>query len=518
MYRVPDVQAVQEVAERLGVALTAADAVIYQQHLAQMLGEFDEFVQSRTEQVPPPRFPGAREPGHRPTPEEDPHNAWMWKCRIEGADEGLLTGKTVSYKDHIAVAGIPETFGAFALEGFVPDYDATVVERALAAGGTVTGKNVMNGLAGGFGFGGGSGDYGRPLNPHNPDHLTGGSSSGSAAALALREVDISFGGDQGGSIRIPASWSGTIGLKPTFGLVSHFGVGFGSDQSIDYTGPMTMTVQDAALALEATAGYDGRDPRQTKAVPDVYDATSTLDAGIAGLRIGIVEEGFHQASPDVVDSVNAAIEVLEGLGAVVSKVSIPEHLTVGQAQMAMVEGSLSLRESGFFGLFAKTYYPSDTIAAIMKLNQHHPDQLDPRAFLNHLAGTFARKNYSGRLYAKAQNVRPTYVKAYDTALADVDVLVMPTTITQAPRHEPITDRSEALDAALRGAVTWNAVTNTRPFNFTGHPALAVPTEKRQGLPVSMQLTGRFFDDALLLRVAQAYTQAVPFDQYVAIGG
>jgi amidase len=519
MYRVPDVQAVQEVADRLGVKLSATDAAIYQSHLARMLGEFDDFVQSRTEQAKAPRFPGAREPGYRPSAEEDRHNAWMWKCNVAGADEGLLAGKTVSYKDHIAVAGIPETFGAFAMEGFIPDFDATVVERALEAGATVIGKNVMNGLAGGFGFGGGSGDYGRPLNPHNPEHLTGGSSSGSAAALALGEVDISFGGDQGGSIRIPASWSGNVGLKPTFGLVSHFGVGFGSDQSIDYTGPMTMTVEDAALALEATAGYDGRDPRQSKAVPDFYDATSMLNDGIKGLRVGIVDEGFVGASSEVADSVNGAVEALAALGAVISKVSIPEHLTVGQAQMAMsAEGALSLRESGFFGVFAKTYYPADTIAAIMKLNQHHPDQLDPRSFLSHLAGTFARKNYSGRLYAKAQNVRPSYVKAYDAALSEVDVLVMPTTVTQAPRFEPITDRSEALEAALNGAVTWSAVANTRPFNYTGHPSLAVPTEKRNGLPVSIQLTGRMFDDALLLRVAQAYTQSVPFAQYTSVSG
>ena len=518
MYRVPDVPAVQEVAERLGVQLTAADAAVYQSHLARLLGDFDDFVQSRTEQATPPRFPGAREPGYRPTAEEDRHNAWMWKCHIEGSGAGPLLGKTVSFKDHVAVAGIPETFGAFAMEGFIPDYDATVVERSLAAGATVTGKNVMNGLAGGFGFGGGSGDFGRPLNPHNRDHLTGGSSSGSAAALVLGEVDISFGGDQGGSIRIPASWSGTVGLKPTFGLVSHFGVGFGSDQSIDYTGPMTMTVQDAALALQATAGYDGRDPRQSKAVPDTYDATSTLDHGIEGLRIGVLEEGFAGATPEVTDSVNAAIEVLAGLGAVVSKVSVPEHLTVGQAQMAMsAEGGLSLRESGFFGVFTKTYYPADTIAAIMRLNQHHPDQLDPRSFLNHLAGTFARKNYSGRLYAKAQNVRPAYVAAYDAALSSVDVLVMPTTVTQAPEYEPISDRSEALDVALSGAVAYNAVANTRPFNYTGHPSLAVPTDKRNGLPVSLQLTGKMFDDALLLRVAQAYSQSVPFTQYTSIG-
>ncbi|WP_460809935.1 amidase family protein [Microlunatus endophyticus] len=524
MYRVPDVTAVQAAAEHFGVTLTEADAEVYQKHLESQLGEFDEFVQARLDTTPPPRFPGAREPGYRPNAEEDPYNAWMWRCEIPGeagseTDGELLAGKRVSFKDHIAVAGIPATFGAFALEGFVPDYDATVTSRSLAAGGTVVGKNVMNGLAGGFGFGGGTGDFGRPLNPHNPDHLTGGSSSGSAVALVRGETDVSFGGDQGGSIRIPASWSGCIGLKPTFGLVSHFGIGFGSDQSIDYTGPMTMTIEDAARALDATAGYDGLDPRQTKAVPDAYDSLSGLDQPITSLRIGVLEEGFAGATAEVTDSVNAAIEVLASLGAVVSKVSVPQHLTIGVAQQALsAEGGLGVRETGFFGLFAKTYYPADTIAAIMKLHQHQVEQLDPRSFSTFLAGYFAKKNYNGRLYAKAQNSRGGYVKAYDTALADVDVLVMPTTITQAPKFQPITDRAEALEYAMSGSSLLNAVNNTRPFNFTGHPALAVPTEKRNGLPVSIQFVGRMFADDLLLRVGQAYTKAVPFDQYTAVDG
>jgi len=241
MHRVPDLSEIKTAAERLGVGLTTEEAEVYRRHLNRMLTEFDGFVQARGAEVRPPRFPGAREPGYRPSAEQDPHNAWTWKCSIEGSGSGLLAGRTVSFKDHTAVAGMPMSFGAQVLSGHVPDFDATIVQRSLEAGGTVVGKNVMNGLAGGFGFGGGVGDFGRPLNPHNPGHLTGGSSSGSAAALVDREVDISFGGDQGGSIRIPASWSGTVGHKPTFGLISHFGIGFGSDQSIDYTGPMTMS-------------------------------------------------------------------------------------------------------------------------------------------------------------------------------------------------------------------------------------------------------------------------------------
>jgi amidase len=333
------------------------------------------------------------------------------------------------------------------------------------------------------------------------------------------EVDISFGGDQGGSIRIPASWSGTVGLKPTFGLVSHFGVGFGSDQSIDYTGPMTMTVADCALALEAVAGYDGLDPRQTREVPDHYDATSGLSEGIEGLRVGILKEGFVGATPEVADSVNNAIEVLTKLGAVVSEVSVPEHLTIGQAQQALsAEASLAIRATGFYGAFTRTYYPEDVISAITRVWQNHSDLLDPRGLLNYLSGVYGRRYFTGRLYARAQNVRPGYIKAYDRVLADNDVLVMPTTITQAPRFDPPKDRAEALEISLKGASSMSAVGNTRPFNFTGHPALAVPCEKRGGLPVSLQLVGRMFDDALLLRAANAFAETVPFSDYVAVDG
>ena len=178
MYAVPDIDEVLAVAKGLGIHLGPDEAVMYRKYLMELMEQFDTFVQSRLEEHKPPMASTARKPGYRPSPEEDPLNAWMWKCRIEGAAEGLLAGKTVSYKDHIAVAGIPMSFGSFALEGFIPDFDATVVTRALEEGGTVIGKNVMNGLSGGLGIGGAIGDYGRPLNPHNHDHVTGLSSSG----------------------------------------------------------------------------------------------------------------------------------------------------------------------------------------------------------------------------------------------------------------------------------------------------------------------------------------------------
>jgi amidase len=517
MYAVPDVDEVVAVAKELGIHLNPDEAVLYRTYLMEQLRELDAFVQARLEEPKPPMVSAAREPGYRPRPEEDPLNAWTWRCRIEGAANGALTGKTVSYKDHIAVAGMPMSFGAFALEGFIPDFDATVVTRVLQAGGTIIGKNVMNGLSGGFGTGGAIGDYGRPLNPHNHEHVTGGSSSGSAAAVAAREVDISFGGDQGGSIRIPAAFCGIVGHKPTFGLVSHFGIGFGSDQSIDYTGPMARTVEDAATALQVTAGPDPYDPRQTRDVPARMDVLGRLADGVEGLRVGVLQEGFDDAEGDVRDLVLAAVDVLARAGADVSKLSIPAHHAIRAAQAALSgEGALAVFKTGFFGAFSRTYYPAPVIAAINRLWASQADVLAPRTKLSLIAAELSRRNYHGRVYAKAQNVRPAYIKAYDTALADVDVLVMPTCIMTAPRNHRPGSYLEAVEDNL-AAMSRGGSRNTQPFNYTGHPALALPVGKSSaGLPVSMQLVGRFFDDPLLMRVARAYQHAVDWDEIIGV--
>jgi len=517
MYAVPDVEEVVAVAEELGIHLSLDEAVKYQKFLTQQMDELETFVQARLEEPKPPMVSVAREPGYRPSAEEDPLNAWMWKCRIEGAGEGLLAGKNVSYKDHIAVAGMPMSFGSFALEGFIPDFDATVVTRVLEAGGTIVGKNVMNGLSGGFGTGGGIGDYGRPLNPHNHDHVTGGSSSGSAAAVASQQVDISFGGDQGGSIRIPAAYSGLVGHKPTFGLLSHFGISFGSDQSIDYTGPLTRTVEDAAAALQATAGYDPYDPRQTRDVPTTIDVLRRMADGMSGLRIGVLEEGFTDAEVEVRDVVMAAVDVFAEAGATITTVSVPEHHTISAAQAALTgEGALAVFKTGFFGAFTRTYYPASLIAAINKMWSSQADVLAPRSKLSLIASELSRRNYHGRVYAKAQNVRPTYIKAYDAALANVDVLVMPTCIMTAPKNHTPGSYLEAVEDNL-ATMNSKGSRNTMPFNYTGHPALALPVGKSSaGLPVSMQLVGRFFDDPLLMRAAYAYQQSTDWDSIIGV--
>jgi amidase len=243
-----------------------------------------------------------------------------------------------------------------------------------------------------------------------------------------------------------------------------------------------------------------------------------LADGVAGLRIGVLEDAFEDAEAEVRDLVMGAVDVLAGAGAVVSRVHIPEHREVNAAQSALNgEGALAVYRTGFYGAFSRTYYPASVITAINQLWSDHADVLSPRTKLSLIAGELSRRNYHGRVYAKAQNVRPSYIRAYDRALADADVLVMPTCLMTAPKDYRPDSYMEVLEDNLSRSSRVSE--NTQPFNFTGHPALAVPVGKSPaGLPASMQLVGRFFDDPLLLRVAYAYEHSVDWEALTGVSG
>jgi amidase len=181
------------------------------------------------------------------------------------------------------------------------------------------------------------------------------------------------------------------------------------------------------------------------------------------------------------------------------------------------EGGLAVFNTGFFGAFTRTYYPASLLAAINQLWFSHADVLPPRTKLSRIAASMSRRNYNGRVYAKAQNVRPTFIKAYDTALSDVDVLVMPTCLMTAPKNHRPDSYMQALEESL-SMRSMRVAKNTQPFNYTGHPALAMPVGKSTGgMPASMQLVGRFFDDPLLLRVAYAYQHSTDWKAIIGIG-
>ncbi|HJU28837.1 MAG TPA: amidase family protein, partial [Candidatus Binataceae bacterium] len=258
--KAPSSEDLLQIGRTLGFNLSAQDAESFRRLLQPSfatLNRLDEL----PEPAPPVKYP--RGGGWRPAPEENQLNAWYWRCEIQGAPEGPLKGKTFAIKDNICVAGIPMMNGTRLLEGFVPAIDATIVTRILDAGGKIAGKSVCESLC----FSGGShtSDTGPVRNPHDPRRSTGGSSSGSGALVAAREVDMAIGGDQGGSIRIPSAWCGVYGIKPTYGLVPYTGA-FPIEMTIDHLGPMARSAADCALLLEVIAGPDGLDPRQQTGV------------------------------------------------------------------------------------------------------------------------------------------------------------------------------------------------------------------------------------------------------------
>ena len=252
----PSLDALSEIAESYGFDLSEEDLESFQGLISPIMASYE-----RLDQLPEPALPVkyARTPGHRPSPEDNPLNAWYWRSEIKGADSGPLAGKTVAIKDNVSVAGVPMMNGTAVLEGYVPNSDATVVTRILDAGGTILGKAVCESMC----ISGGShtSDTGPVRNPYDQTRSAGGSSSGSAALVGSGAVDMAIGGDQGGSIRIPGCWCGIYGLKPTHGLVPYTGI-FPIEITLDHTGPMARSAAECALLLEAIAGPDGLDPRQ----------------------------------------------------------------------------------------------------------------------------------------------------------------------------------------------------------------------------------------------------------------
>jgi amidase len=296
--KVPSLEQLREVAAELGFTLDDADLAAHREALLPGFEAYNR-LDRMPDELPPVTYP--RLPGRRPTPEENRHGAWYVKTEIDGAASGKLKGKKIALKDNICLAGVPMMNGASTMEGYVPDVDATIVTRILDAGGTIAGKTVCEY----FCFSGGShtSATGPVHNPHRLGYSVGGSSSGSAAVVALGEVPMALGGDQGGSIRIPASFCGIYGMKPTHGLVPYTGI-MPIELTLDHTGPMTATVEDNALLLEVLAGPDGLDPRQYGAAAKPY--REALGGGTAGLRIAVVEEGFNH--PQSLPQVDASCE------------------------------------------------------------------------------------------------------------------------------------------------------------------------------------------------------------------
>ena len=484
-----------DVARGLGMHLTDADLASY---LELMAGAIDGYNALAEMPSPLPKVAYPRTPGQFPEAEDNPYNAWYVKTTIKGAPSGKLAGKTVAVKDNVCIAGVPMMNGASTLEGYVPDIDATIVTRMLDAGATIAGKVHCEC----FCFSGGShtGAYGPVHNPLKRGYSAGGSSSGSAAVVAAGEVDMAIGGDQGGSIRMPSSYCGIYGMKPTWGLVPYTGV-MPIELTLDHAGPMTATVADNALLLEVLAGPDGLDPRQGQA-RGAARYTEALGQKVTGMRIGVLRQGFEAANAeaDVVAMVRKGADAFKRLGAAVEEVSIPMHPAAMAIWSAIAhEGATAQMMLGNgFGFNWKGLYVTSLLDAHAAWRQR-ADELSDTLKITMLAGQYMLQKYRGHYYAKAQNLARKLTAAYNDALARYDALLLPTTPVKAtPLPAPGAARAEIL---ARG---FEMIANCAPFDVSGHPAISMPCGLSDGLPAGLMLVGKHFDETTLYRLASAW--------------
>jgi amidase len=421
--KVPTGENIKKLADQYGLGVTAEQASEYAHLISDLLPAYKLVGEIAAEQKP--LASTTSRDFYYPHSSENIDNAWHIKTSITTHQSGRLAGKRIALKDSVMLAGVPFLNGSNIYEGFTPDVDATVVTRILEAGGEIAGKTHCEYLC----LSGSSHTNwtGPTDNAWKVGYSAGGSSSGSATVVARGEVDMAIGADQAGSIRMPSSFSGIYGLKPTYGLVPYTGIA-PLEATIDHVGPMTATVMDNALLLEVIAGMDGIDSRQrTTARTDYIDG---IDTGIKGLRIGVVTEGFGtaQSEQDVDAYVRAAIGALERLGAIAEEVSIPLH-SDGLAIWSPVGNdgitATALIGNGF-GLSRLDYYPT----SFMEWTRDHSTKLDqapPNVKLYFLTSLFARQEYGFVPYGQGINAAQVLRRKYDEALEKYDLLVMPTT-------------------------------------------------------------------------------------------
>ena len=429
------------------------------------------------------------------TPERAREQAAAADAVIAAGGGGPLTGVPMQLKDNLATRGVTTTCGSRMLESYVPPYDATVTQRLSEAGAVLLGKGNMDEYA--MGSSTETSAFKAARNPWDLDHVPGGSSGGPAAAVAAGLAPYALGSDTGGSIRQPASLCGIVGLKPTYGLVSRYGlIAFAS--SLDQIGPLTRTVEDAALVMNVIAGHDAND--STSIPRPAADYTEGLTAGVRGLRIGVVREYFGEGiDPEAARVTREAIAQLEALGAEVDwDVSLPHSGSALAVYYVLAPSECSANLARYDGV---KYGYSDATASSMwaALEATREDGFGAEVKRRIMMGTYALSaGYYDAYYKKAQQVRTLIRREFETAFERFDVLATPTSPTTAFKI------GEKLDDPL---VMHASDVCTVPANIAGIPGLSMPCGFIEGLPVGLQLLGPHLGEPTLLRAAYAYEQA-----------
>jgi aspartyl-tRNA(Asn)/glutamyl-tRNA(Gln) amidotransferase subunit A len=414
-----------------------------------------------------------------------------------GDDPGPLGGVPIVLKDNLCTRGVPTTCSSRILEGWCPPYTATVVERVLAAGAVPIAKTNLDEFA--MGSSTENSAFGPTRNPRDPSRVPGGSSGGSAAAVAAGYAPLGLGSDTGGSIRQPAALCGVIGVKPTYGLVSRYGlVAFAS--SLDQIGPFATTVADAALLLDVIAGHDPMD--STSIVDAVEPLLPVIDRGVDALRVGVIEEltDADGIQPEVVAATEQAALALEKAGATVDRVSVPSARYGLSAYYLIAPAEASSNLARYDGVRYGLRVEGDDVAT---MNARTRDAgFGPEVKRRIMLGTYALSaGYYDAYYGQAQRVRTLIIRDFARAYEDFDVLLSPTSPTVAfPLGEKTADP----------LAMYLSDTCTIPTNLAGHPAMSVPYGTGEhGLPVGVQVLAPALGEAMMFRAARVLEAGAP---------
>jgi len=414
--------------------------------------------------------------------------------RSRGEDLSLLAGVPVSIKDNMATENLLTTAGSKILSNFIPTYNSTVVKKLKEKNAVILGKTNMDEFA--MGSSTENSYYGVTKNPQDLTRVSGGSSGGSAAAVAADMTIYALGSDTGGSIRQPASFCGIVGLKPTYGRVSRFGL-FSMGSSLDQIGPLTKTVEDAAIVLENIAGWDGLDSTSVKIKVPEY--SKSLNKSIKGLKIGLPIEYFEGVSGEINENIQEAINVLKSQGAEILDISLPYSKYALAVYYIIMPSEVSANLARYDGV--KYGYSFKKAKSLFETYlESRRDGFGTEVKRRIMIGTYALSaGYRDAYYLKAQKVRTLVKNDFDHAFKKVDVLVTPTSpILPFKLGEKVTDPLSMYLADV----------DTVPVNIAGIPAISVPVKSVSDLPVGMQIIGNYWNEELILNVAYKYEQSV----------